>query len=119
MVSTSPAIGSFVNITGWGRSGVDGPFASTLQIAENMIVVNHTVCQAAWPHIHITERILCAENAAHNQGICGGDSGSGLTQNGHLVGVASFASIKCTDLRYPNGFADVASVGEFIQQHLL
>lgn len=119
MASVSPSIGSFVNVTGWGRPNQTGPFSAHLLSAENMVIVNRTVCAAEWPHVNVNEAILCAKNSAQNQAICSGDSGAGLTQNGSLVGVASFASPQCTAFSKPNGFADVANLSEFINKHLL
>ena len=117
MASVTPAIGSLVNITGWGRYTEETYFSPKLQIASNLKIVKQTECQTYWPDIHITKRILCAHN--EQEGICGGDSGGPLVQDGKLVGVASFSLQKCTNLTKPNGFADVASVRDFIDKHIL
>lgn len=117
LATVSPKPGTFLNATGWGRFNERGNFANHLQIAESLVVINQTVCQHELPHVTITNHILCVHS--DSQGICGGDSGGPLVQSGLLVGIASFANIACTKLEYPNGFADVANLRNFIDKHVL
>lgn len=117
LASISPAPGTFLNATGWGRYGEGNKFASHLQIAESLAVMNQTVCQKKLPKVVITNHILCVHS--DSQGICGGDSGGPLVQSGLLVGIASFANLDCTKLETPNGFADVANLRNFIDKHVI
>jgi Trypsin len=51
------------------------------------------------------------------QGICFGDSGSGLIVNGKLVGVASYILAMCPS-QYPEFFARVSSFTNWIDSHI-
>ena len=65
--------------------------------------------------------MLCAGNTTHEVSICFGDSGGPLTHfNGTrhvIVGVTSFVMGYCGSTEFPEGFARVSHVMDWIKSH--
>ncbi|XP_053661837.1 chymotrypsin-2-like [Anopheles marshallii] len=94
-----------VRLTGWGRTGVNGPVPTLLQ-SLNVITLSNEDCKAKslYPE-HVDVGHLCTLTKA-GEGACNGDSGGPLVYEGMLVGVVNFG-VPC-GFGYPDGFARVS-----------
>nr|ABU50819.1 Ale o 9 allergen [Aleuroglyphus ovatus] len=113
LAKSRPADDSAVQVTGWGRLSSGGTLPTKLQKADTLKVVSKAECQKRWGSTNtITDRMLCAHSTT--QSACNGDSGGPLTQNNVLVGVVSWGSSSCLHATYPNVYASVADLADWI-----
>jgi len=120
LANKSPNDGDDVTVIGWGRIGVDGPFAKRLQKLD-LKVINNKQCKEKhgtnrwW----ITETKLCAWASYKNS--CDGDSGGPLlhTNGDHLyvVGVVSFG-MECGTTDVPSVYTRISKFITWITQNV-
>lgn len=105
-INWEPQDGSYVTVSGWGRTGFLGFFFPTTKLHEATFpVINRRKCnENEWVN-RIDESMICAgENGKSG---CSGDSGSALTQHGVLVGVVSWGALICISNR-PEVYARIS-----------
>nr|AAX34056.1 Sui m 9 allergen [Suidasia medanensis] len=112
LASTEPAANEVLKVTGWGRLSAGGSLPTKLQQA-NLNTISRSDCQKRWGSTNtITARMICAHSTT--QSACNGDSGGPITKNGLLVGVVSWGSSSCLHQTYPNVYANVANLKNWI-----
>lgn len=107
-----PAVGDIGTAIGFGRTSNDGRLSPTLLKAD-LTVISNAECRDAYTVFDgIDREIVCT--FGQGRSTCNGDSGGPiLTQDGHIFGVTSFASINGCDTG-PTGFTRVSRYGDMI-----
>ncbi|XP_037916201.1 trypsin delta-like [Hermetia illucens] len=113
LASSAPAVGSAVEVTGWGATKEGGASASTLQVV-SVNVVSNADCAKAYGSSAITTAMLCAGVDAGGKDACQGDSGGPLIQAGKLVGIVSWGS-GCARKGYPGVYSNVAALKSWVE----
>lgn len=94
-----------------------GPASGYLQDV-SLKVVNQAECVSLYADFNaVTERMICAGNMAGGQGVCDGDSGGPMAQDGALVGITSWSK-GCGVARQPAVGTRITSMIPWILGHL-
>jgi trypsin len=113
MSSVTPATGTPVVVTGWGRLSNEGTTPSQLQQV-NINIMNYEECDSAyWEYGGITTRMLCAGVPAGGKDSCQGDSGGPLMANGELAGIVSWGD-DCGREGFPGVYSNVAVLKSWV-----
>lgn len=112
VVTSGGAVGS-----GWGQTSNPGSAAAELQFVPVSIISNEA-CRgrlSATQSLRIFESTICSSSDI-GQGMCMGDSGGPLTQNGQVIGAVSWG-VPCAR-GSPDMFARISSFRDWINQHV-
>ena len=76
-----------------------------------------------WPFSMITERMFCNDFAGRTGSTCRGDSGGPIFKQENdvyiLIGLVSWGHVDCNSNLYPDVWAAIAPVYDWIQHHML
>lgn len=101
-------------VSGWGQTSTYGP-GSTQLLAITVTTMTNADCSN---YVYgLTTDSICTLNQA-SKGICVGDSGSPLTANNTLVGVAALVYGSCAS-GYPDGYIRVYDYLSWISNNIL
>jgi len=115
-----------VVVSGWGITEDDNdPFAyfsDTLQYLTSNMPDVETCLQlanaAADPNPFDVTSNVCSVNSPNNHGVCEGDIGGPVTQNGTLVGIVSWYFEPCGSLNAPSVYTKVSNYIDWIRENV-
>lgn len=109
-------------LAGWGQTstGILPPSATVLQKIQAP-VVPFDQCRAAVANfdIDLQSGFMCTGPLTGGIGVCNGDAGGPVLQNGVLLGVISFTTLPCAATGGASVHVDIASYIDWIQARLI
>lgn len=123
--ATLPAAGSVPSgatiIAGWGQTatGIFPPSATFLQKIQAP-VVEWQACRNSLSNfgLDLQEEYMCTGPLTGGMGVCNGDAGGPVLQNGVLLGVISFTTSPCAQVGSASVHANVATFRSWIETFL-
>ncbi|ALC38890.1 maker444 [Drosophila busckii] len=106
------------NLYGWGSTstGKTPSYPSVLQVAANLPILEHSVCDKALTqkgaNLHDTN--ICTGPLNGGKGICTSDSGGPLVQGNVLVGIVSWGAQPCGQANLPSVYVEVSAFIKWI-----
>nr|Q9YGJ9.1 RecName: Full=Snake venom serine protease Haly-2; Short=SVSP; Flags: Precursor [Gloydius brevicaudus]AAD01623.1 serine protease [Gloydius brevicaudus] len=113
--SSPPSVGSVCRIMGWGTFSTTQETYPDVPHCANINIHDFEVCQAAYPGLPATNRILCAGILEGGKDTCKGDSGGPLICNGEIQGIVSWGGHLCGNVLEPGIYTKVFDHLEWIR----
>ncbi|KAK2586780.1 hypothetical protein KPH14_011807 [Odynerus spinipes] len=109
-------VGSYVTLSGWGKTSRGGSIPNKLQQIK-VKVIDNKKCVSMFSLIKtpITDTNICTLNS-YGEGACNGDSGGPLIKGDEQIGVVSWG-IPCAR-NYPDVFTRVYNYLDWIKTHI-
>uniref|UniRef100_A0A1L8D5U3 BATXSVSP18 n=1 Tax=Bothrops atrox TaxID=8725 RepID=A0A1L8D5U3_BOTAT len=99
--SRPPSVGSVCRVMGWGKISSTKETYPDVPHCAKINILDHAVCQAAYPWWPATSTTLCAGILQGGKDTCQGDSGGPLICNGQFQGIVSWGGHPCAQPREP------------------
>ncbi|XP_047106871.1 trypsin-1-like [Schistocerca piceifrons] len=115
-----PTDGSSAAALGWGEIEDEGE-PDILQTVDVVIIDQATCSQLIDSLItenQLTDTMICTGPVTGGTGVCYGDSGSPVTQDGMVVGMASWTIMPCATERSPSVYTRVSAFLDFVNEHI-
>ncbi|XP_049799486.1 trypsin-1-like [Schistocerca nitens] len=115
-----PTDGSSAVALGWGETEDEGE-PDILQTVDVVIIDQATCSQLIDSLItenQLTDTMICTGPVTGGTGVCYGDSGSPVTQDGMVIGVASWTIMPCATERSPSIYTRVSAFLDFVNEHI-
>nr|ABG26975.1 serine proteinase isoform 9 [Sistrurus catenatus edwardsi] len=113
--SNPPSLGSVCHIMGWGATTSPNVTLPGVPHCANINILDHEVCQAAYPSLTATSRTLCAGILEGGKSSCDGDSGGPLICNGEFQGIVFWGPDTCAQPDKPSLYTKVFDHLDWIQ----
>uniref|UniRef100_A0A194AS22 Serine proteinase 14b n=1 Tax=Sistrurus miliarius barbouri TaxID=8759 RepID=A0A194AS22_SISMB len=113
--SSPTSVGSVCRIMGWGINSPTKETYPDVPHCADINILDHEVCQAAYPSLTATSRTLCAGILEGGKDSCGGDSGGPLICNGEIQGIVSGGAHPCGQVLNPGFYTMVFDYIDWIQ----
>ncbi|EDV99521.1 GH12384 [Drosophila grimshawi] len=112
LATENPAVGSYVDISGWGRTKEsDTEMYRTLQVGLAIVEAERECLEAS--DAPVNDQVLCLGHQ-RRQGICAGDIGGPAVYRDTLVGLGAEVLGECGSM-LPERFISIAANYEWIQ----
>ncbi|XP_049947512.1 trypsin-1-like [Schistocerca serialis cubense] len=115
-----PTDGSSAVALGWGETEDEGE-PDILQPVDVVIIYQATCSQLIDSLItenQLTDTMICTGPVTGGTGVCYGDAGSPVTQDGMVIGVASWTIMPCATERSPSVYTRVSAFLDFVNEHI-
>nr|UVJ66758.1 kallikrein-like serine protease [Trimeresurus gracilis] len=113
--SSPPSVGSVCRVMGWGTISPTKETYPDVPHCANINILDHAVCQAAYPRLLAESSTLCAGILKGGKDTCGGDSGGPLICNGQFQGIVSWGGHPCGQRLKPGVYTKVFDYTDWIQ----
>ncbi|XP_049829584.1 prostatic glandular kallikrein-6-like [Schistocerca gregaria] len=116
-----PSAGSSATLSGWGSTSTRiGMFPDMPDILQwvDVTAISNTECAQLVPDSPVNDNNVCTGPVDGSISACTGDSGGPLTQDGTLIGIASWGIWPCGTVGAPSVFTRVAAYTHFINQYI-
>nr|O73800.1 RecName: Full=Snake venom serine protease salmobin; Short=SVSP; Flags: Precursor [Gloydius halys]AAC13280.1 salmobin [Gloydius halys] len=113
--SNPPSVGSVCRVMGWGTITSPNETLPDVPHCANINLLHYSVCQAAYPKLPVTRRLLCAGILEGGIDSCHRDSGGPLICNGQFQGIVSWGRYPCAQPRVPGIYIKVFDYTDWIQ----
>nr|ART88739.1 serine protease [Azemiops feae] len=113
--SSSPTVGSVCRIMGWGLTTPTKETYPDVPNCANINILDHAVCQRAYPGLLVKSRTLCAGILKGGKDTCVGDSGGPLICNGQFQGIVSWGGHPCAEPLRPGVYTTVFDYNDWIK----